>query len=249
MSDDDLPPFFAHLGGTFAVILLQVGRQTGLLDAVLAGGGTATDIAGRAGSDLRNTDEWLRGMTVAGYLTHDDGVFAPTQMTATTFSPAFPVSANSVLDGLWAAPQVYDDVVAAVRSGGGIPSERLVAYAPFAGVNTPTYEQALVGDWIAAVPGLTERLAAGARVAEIAPGNGAAAAVLGRAFPASTVVGYDLATSRSGTATRGPCLTRVRSTSSTASTRSTTWAIRWLSWPAYDDCWRRMAWCCSARPT
>jgi SAM-dependent methyltransferase len=193
MSDDDLPPFFAHLGGAFAVLLLQVGRNTGLLDAVLSRGGTTADIAGRAGADLRNTDEWLRGMTVAGYLTHDDGVFAPTQMTATTFSPAFPVSVDSILDGLWAAPQVYDDVVAAVRSGGGIPSERLGAYAPFAGVNTPTYEQALAGDWIAAVPGLTERLVAGARVAEIAPGNGSAAAVLGRAFPVSTFVGYDLA--------------------------------------------------------
>jgi SAM-dependent methyltransferase len=190
---DDLPPFFAHLGGAFAVILLQVGRQTGLLDAVLAGGGTADDIAARAGADPRNADEWLRGMTVAGYLTHDDGVFTPTETTLMTFSPAFPVSATAVLDGLWAAPEVYGDVVAAVRSGRGIASERLAPYAPFVGVNTPTYEQALVDDWLAAVPGLTERLTSGARVAEIAPGNGAAAAVLGRAFPASTVVGYDLA--------------------------------------------------------
>jgi SAM-dependent methyltransferase len=192
---DDLPPFFAHLGGAFSVLLLQIGRRVGLLDAVLAGGGTAADIAVRAGTDPRNTDEWLRGMTVAGYLTYEDdgGVFAPTELTSMTFSAAFPVSATSVLDGLWAAPQLYDDVVAAVRSGAGIPSDRLAVYAPFAGVNTPTYEQALVGDWMASVPGLTQRLADGARVAEIAPGNGAAAAVLGRAFPASTVVGYDLA--------------------------------------------------------
>jgi hypothetical protein len=177
---DEIPPFFAHLGGAFAVVLLQVGRQTGLLDAVLAGG-TAADVASRAGADARNADEWLRGMTVAGYLTHDDGVFTPTETTTMTFSAAFPVSVPAILDGLWAAPQVYDDVVAAVRTGRGIPSERLTAYAPFAGVNTPTYEQALVGDWVAAVPGLTEHLTSGARVAEIAPGNGAAAAILARA--------------------------------------------------------------------
>src|SRR5207342_1054887 len=123
---DDLPPFLDHLGGAFAIVLLQVGRQAGLLDAVLAGGGTAADIAVRAGADPRNTDEWLRGMTVAGYLTYEDdgGVFAPTELTSMTFSAAFPVSATSVLDGLWAAPQLYDDVVAAVRSGAGLSSDR-----------------------------------------------------------------------------------------------------------------------------
>jgi hypothetical protein len=178
---DDLPPFLTHLVGTFAVMLLQLGRQTGLLDAALAGPGTAAEIASRAGVDERNADEWLRGMTVAGYLSHADGVFAPTELTSMTFSSGFPVSVTSVLDGLWAAPQVYDDVLAAIRSGQGIASERLLPYAPFVGVNTPMYEVALVGDWVAAVPGLTERLTAGARVAEIAPGNGAAAAVLGRA--------------------------------------------------------------------
>jgi SAM-dependent methyltransferase len=190
---DDVPPFFGHLVGAFAIMLLQVGRRTGLLAAVLGEGGTAEDIAGRAGLDTRNAEEWLRGMTVAGYLTHVDGRFAPSEMTAITFGPHFPVAATAVLDGLWDAPQVYDDIVDAVRTGDGIPSDRLTAYAAFAGVNTPTYEQALVGDWLASVPGLTERLRAGARVAEIAPGNGAAAAVVGRAFPESTVVGYDLA--------------------------------------------------------
>jgi SAM-dependent methyltransferase len=189
---DDLPPFFGHLVGAFSVLLLQLGRQSGLLETVLAGGGTAREIAGRADVDVRNADEWLRGMTVAGYLSEEDGVFAPTPMTSVTFSTDFPVSVTSVLDGLWAAPQVYEDVVSAIRSGAGISSDRLAPYAPFVGVNTPTYRTALVAEWFASVPGLTDRLAAGARVAEIAPGNGAAAAIVGKAFPASTVVGYDL---------------------------------------------------------
>ena len=189
---DETPLFFDHLPGVFAVTLLQVGRRTGLLDAVLAEGGTADDIGERAGADSRNAAEWLRGMTAAGYLTHADGRFDATDMTRTTFGPEFPFSVASILDGLWGAPQVYDDVVAAMRTGAGIPSERLAPYAPFVGVNTPMYEMALVADWIAAVPGLSEALAEGARVAEVAPGNGNAAAVVGRAYPRSTVVGYDL---------------------------------------------------------
>jgi SAM-dependent methyltransferase len=189
---DETPLFFQHLPGVFAVTLLQIGRRSGLLDAVLAEGGTAPQVAERAGADPRNAAEWLRGMTAAGYLTHSDGRFEATEMTRMTFGPQFPFSVTSILDGLWGAPQVYDDVVAAVRSGAGIAGERLAPYAPFVGVNTPMYEMAMVGDWIAAVPGLSDRLAEGARVAEIAPGNGNAAAVVGRAFPRSSVVGYDL---------------------------------------------------------
>ena len=189
---DETPLIFEHLPGLFAVTLLQIGRRTGLLDAVLAEGGTAQEVGDRAGADYRNAAEWLRGMTAAGYLTHSDGRFQATEMTQMTFGPQFPVSVTSILDGLWGAPQVYDDLIAAIRTGAGIPSERLTPYAPFAGVNTPMYEMALVEDWIAAVPGLSDRLAEGARVAEIAPGTGSAAAVLGRAFPRSTVVGYDL---------------------------------------------------------
>jgi SAM-dependent methyltransferase len=189
---DETPLFFEHLPGLFAVTLLQIGRRTGLLDAVLADGGTANEIGDRAGADTRNAAEWLRGMTAAGYLTHSDGRFHATDMTLMTFGSEFPISVPSILDGLWTAPQVYDDVVAAVRSGAGITGERLAPYAPFVGVNTPLYEMALVADWIAAVPGLSDTLTQGARVAELAPGNGNAAAVLGRAFPSSTVVGYDL---------------------------------------------------------
>jgi SAM-dependent methyltransferase len=189
---DETPLFFEHLPGLFAVTLLQIGRRTGLLEAVLAEGGTAQEVGHRAGADHRNAEEWLRGMTAAGYLTHSDGRFEATDMTRMTFGPQFPFSVTSILDGLWGAPRVYDDVIAAIRTGSGIPGERLAPYAPFVGVNTPTYEMALVADWIAAVPGLGDRLAEGARVAEVAPGNGNAAAVLGRAFPRSTVVGYDL---------------------------------------------------------
>ena len=186
-------PFLPQLTGAFAVVLLQIGHRSGLLDAVLAAPGTAEEVAGRAGVDVRNAEEWLRGMTSAGYVEHDGGRFTTSDATATTFGPDFPFDVRSILEGLWSAPRVYDDVVDAVRTGAGIPSERLAPYAPFAGVNTPTYRMTLVDEWIGGLPGLADRLRAGGRVAELAPGNGAAAALVGMAFPASTVVGYDLA--------------------------------------------------------
>ncbi len=190
---DEPPLFFTHLIGAFALVLLQLGRRSGLLEAVLAEPGTAEEIAARAGVDVRNGEEWLRGMTSAGYVAHDAGRFTATEQATMAFDPDFPFDVRSILDGLWNAPQVYDDVVQAIRSGHGIPSDRLAPYGPFVGVNTPTYRMTLVDEWIGGLPGLADRLREGARVAELAPGNGAAAAIVGSAFPASEVVGYDLA--------------------------------------------------------
>src|SRR5215213_8980136 len=134
MTDEADLPFLPHLTGAFAVVLLQIGHRSGLLDAVLAGPG--------------NAEEWLRGMTSAGYVEHDAGRFATTDATGTTFGPDFPFDVRSILEGLWSAPRVYDDVVDAVRTGAGIAPERLAPYAPFAGVNTPTYRMTLVDEWI-----------------------------------------------------------------------------------------------------
>jgi SAM-dependent methyltransferase len=52
---------------------------------------------------------------------------------------------------------------------------------------------ALVDEWLAGVPGLHERLTAGAAIADVACGSGGAAVLMGRAFPNSRVVGYDAA--------------------------------------------------------
>jgi hypothetical protein len=57
---DETPLFFEQLHGLFAVTLMQIGRRTGLLDAVLADGGTAQEVGDRAGADHRNAAEWLR---------------------------------------------------------------------------------------------------------------------------------------------------------------------------------------------
>ena len=190
--DRHLPLFIEHVVGAYAVLLLGLGRRTGLLQGLLEGAGTANEIAARANVDTRNALEWLSGMAAAGYAEHQSGTFRAAETTSMTFGPQFPVDAGAVVDGFMSIPQAYDSLVGAIRGGGGLSVEQLAPYGPFVGVNTPTYEMALVDEWIGGLPGLREKLDAGASVAELAPGNGAAAAVLGRAFPASTFIGFDI---------------------------------------------------------
>jgi SAM-dependent methyltransferase len=56
------------------------------------------------------------------------------------------------------------------------------------------FDELLVEALVPLVPGLAERLAAGARVADVGCGTGHAIALLAAAYPRSTFVGYDLAT-------------------------------------------------------
>jgi SAM-dependent methyltransferase len=144
--------------------------------------------------DTRNALEWLRGLVAAEHASHHEGRYAINDMTAMVFSDAFPVDARAILNFTISAPSVHNEVVEAIRSGNGVPSPVLGSLSAAAGgVNGPTYAAALVPEWIAGVPGLTEQLEEGGAAADLAAGNGDAAALVANAFPRATVVGYDIA--------------------------------------------------------
>src|SRR5688500_17333887 len=53
-------------------LLASIGHQTGLFDALAAGGAaTSAELAGRAELNERYVREWLAGLTVAGIVEHD----------------------------------------------------------------------------------------------------------------------------------------------------------------------------------
>jgi hypothetical protein len=187
------PLLLTHLAGWYATNALALGHRSGLLAALLDGGGTAADIAARAGVDRRNALEWLRAVTAAGHVGHEDGFFRATPGLAGVLSEESPLDARAVLDLVLAAPGVVPAVLAAMASGAGVPPDTYGELAAAGGrINSPAYASVLVGDWIAGVPGLARRLTEGARVAELAPGGGDAAVLVGTAFPSSTVVGWDV---------------------------------------------------------
>lgn len=188
------PKFMTDLFGWYSMTMLGLGSRTGLLDALGQGPGTVEEISARAGVDTRNCLEWLRALTAAGHVSTADGLFALSAETTMVLGPEFPVDARAIIKFVSGTPDVVEQVAQAMYTGGGV--ESATYQQPYgeavAEVNTPIYAAALVSEWIAGVPGLAETLSNGGRVADLACGNGGAAALIATAFSRAHVVGYDL---------------------------------------------------------
>jgi SAM-dependent methyltransferase len=188
--------FELYTGGLLT-FLVDIGHRTGLFAAAAAGPATSAELAARADLRERYVREWLGAMVTGGIVEHDPaaGTFRlPAEHAACLTGPG---SANlapfSRLDTHLA--KHVDAVARAFREGGGVP------YAEFRpeftdvmdGLGRGVFDELLVDAYVPLVPGLGERLAAGARVADVGCGTGHAMVLLAKAFPASTFVGYDLA--------------------------------------------------------
>lgn len=187
---------FTFFTGGLLSCLIDIGDRTGLFAAVAQGPGTSHALAERAGLQERYVREWLSAMVTAGVVDHDAA-------TATyRLPPEHAVCLTSGGDNLAPFARLTTHladhvgrVAEAFRGGGGVPYD---AFRPdftdvMDALGRDGFDRFLLSDWVPLVPGLRERLEAGAHVADVGCGTGHALVLLARAFPASTFVGFDLA--------------------------------------------------------
>jgi SAM-dependent methyltransferase len=185
-----------HLTGASIGLMLEVGRQTGLLEAMAAmPPATSAALAEKAGLTERYVREWLGAMVCGGIVEYEPPgrtyrlppehallLTGQSSRNVTTLAAMFPL-----------LTRVIPDVVKAFREGGGVP---YAAYQPeFAGLmdgrSRPRYDELLFGKYLGSVDGLLARLEAGIRVADIGCGTGYCVNLMARRFPRSRFVGYD----------------------------------------------------------
>ncbi len=190
----DLPQLFEDVARWYAVTTLAVGIRTGLIDPLLAAGGSAAELAAAAGVDPDNAARWADAMVVAGYATVADGRFEPREETIGLLRGGVPIDVRAVVELLVPLGSLLPRVVVAIRDGGGIGSAEFQAALGMTSelVNAPMYRAFLLDEWIAGHPELRTALERGIDVAEVGPGSGTALRILARAFPASRFVGYDV---------------------------------------------------------
>lgn len=177
-------------------ILLSIGHQTGLLDA-MAGLPPATSarIAETAGLDERYVREWLGGVTAARVVRYEPGgqtYDLPAEHAAVLTRAAGPDNLARVAQFIPLLGEVEQQIIECFRRGGGLPYS---AYPRFhtlmAEESGEVFDAALVDVVLPLAEGLPERLAAGAEVADIGCGSGHAVNLMAQAFPASRFTGID----------------------------------------------------------
>jgi SAM-dependent methyltransferase len=186
------------MGAAISGLLLYIGDRLGLYKA-MAGAGpvSAAALAARTGTAERYVREWLGNQVAGGYVVYHpaDGTFElpPEQamVVANEDSPVFLAGAYETIASCYADHGLFAD---AFRTGTGVGwqehDDRL-----FSGVMRlfrASYGAHLVSEWLPALHGVTDKLQAGASVADIGCGHGASTIIMAQAFGRSTFLGTDM---------------------------------------------------------
>lgn len=185
-----------HLSSAMLVTMLELGRRTGLLEALAEAPRTADDLAATCGLVPRYVTEWLGATVTGGVVVHDAGTdtyhLPPEHAAALTAASPYNLSGMVTIAAGTAAS--LDALETVFRQGGGIGYGEHVLDVDevIDRLSRHRYDALLVDVHLGQVPGLLDRLRDGAQVLELGCGRGHASRVLARAFPASHVVGLDL---------------------------------------------------------
>ncbi|MFN3727066.1 MAG: class I SAM-dependent methyltransferase [Allosphingosinicella sp.] len=198
---DKLQAFMGKMVGDMSAAisgaLVIIGDKLGLYRALAEiGPASSLDLANRTGMAERYVREWLAAQAASGFVDYDvdTGLFsmsAEQQMAlADRDSPVFVASAFQLI------ASVYIDepkIAEAFRSGTGVGwhEHHECLFRGTEQFFRTGYRAHLINEWLPAMPGVVEKLRAGANVADIGCGAGASTIVMAQAFPNSRFHGFD----------------------------------------------------------
>lgn len=188
-----------HLEGAAVTLMLEVGRRLGLFDAMAQMGAvTSAAIAGKTGLSERYIREWLAAMVCGGVVEYTaERTYRLPREHATALTGSSTRNLTSMVEMFPLLNRVIPDVVEAFRTGEGVPYS--VFQPDFTGLmdrrSRPRYDELLFSAYLGKPEGLTARLDAGIRVADVGCGTGHCITLMARRFPKSTFVGYDISES------------------------------------------------------
>lgn len=188
----------SDLAAGYGGVMVALGDKLGLYRA-MAGQGplSSTEVAKLAGCAERYVSEWLNSQAAAGYVVYHPSsetyelTLEQAMVLANEDSPLFLPPAWEVPASMW-----FDEekTIEAFRTGRGIGwdehNPRL--YRGVAAFYRNAYQGQLVSDWLPALENGTEKLNAGAKIADIGCGHGHSTIIMAEAFPGSRFCGFDI---------------------------------------------------------
>ena len=186
-----------EMGAAANGALIIMGDKLGLYKSLAENGPmTSEQLSEATGTTERYVREWLSAQAASGYIEYDaDGEnFSMTPEQNAVFADR--ESPVLMTGAFYAIASMYIDepkISHAFKSGEGV-SWGDHDGCLFCGTEKffrPSYKANLVSTWIPALDGVTEKLEAGAKVADIGCGHGISTIVMAQAFPNSEFIGYD----------------------------------------------------------
>ena len=176
---------------------IVLGDQLGLYRTMGSGEAMGADqLAAAAGCHPRLTREWLDGQAAAGLIGYDPQTdryrlsAEAAMVLADEDSPAFLAGGTTMFQAIFDA---IPKLVAAFKGDGGLGwgEHHPALFTATARFFRPGYRTNLIAQWIPALPGVADKLAAGGSIADVGCGFGHSCTVLAEAFPNAEVWGFD----------------------------------------------------------
>lgn len=193
---------FSKLEGAVTSGMIHLGDRLGLYESLATSqkGETSASLANRTSLHERWVREWLHNQVAAGIvachdLAADQPVFYLTpEAKLVLASPQHPAYGMGMFHRLPQTMNALNNMPESFRTGLGYDYD---SHGPEGAVGIersfePWNQNFLIPRVIPALEGIEEKLKRGARVADIGCGAGGLAILLGKTFPASEIVGYDI---------------------------------------------------------
>ena len=194
--EEALGQVMGDFAAAIGVTTLLLGISSGAWKAVAAAGPlTPQQLAAEIGTAEPYAREWLAAQAAAGYLTYDPG--------AGTFAMPAAVAAVLTDDAQTGLFSAFGDAIAVMGADLDTFRDRFATGRGFGWhERSPGHWEAMarISDatvlpflpaWVAALDGVSERLAAGGKVADVGCGYGGALVALAETFPRASVHGFD----------------------------------------------------------
>ena len=185
------------VAGSLGLIMAYMGDRLDLYSALVeVSPATSQDLADSTGLDERYVREWLAANAGAGYVEYDPGSkkFSMTPEQAVIFSAeGHPHCMQGFFQAVVSAYLDEPKATETFRTGKGLPwgDHSSCLFTGTERFFRPMYAANLIDSWIPALSGVREKLAAGGKVADVGCGHGSSTIIMAKAFPNSTIHGFD----------------------------------------------------------